>query len=365
MPRQIRGIEQTVRISLFSALYISTPSVSRSSPARLCAVVLAAMMFALASPAGAQETYEEPSQDIVVDLAAGRVVILVVKDAILIGTVENPIEAETRPPVPVRLGSERVGMLLGAVDWFSPSTQQNLARLDRELPGLRRSQGGASSAPHLQGTQGGSEATDIEAIGQGLLERLNGLAKGFHNKISLPADEPLAEVIVADYLAGYGPEVWQLTYSIEQNLTEHEDYWNTRVLRPQYLQFWPPEKKDPKTLVEFDYPPENAPASLLDLLRQKDPRLEAIVSSDAKMAEIADHLLNGESNKILAVDATQFLRAALNVLTPPKARQTMAVIGVESGFQWILQPPVEPVQPGQQKEREPGAPSLLNPHPSR
>jgi len=326
---------------------------------------VAALFLGLSLPAFAQQTYEEPSQEIVVNLAAGRVVIFVAKDAILIGTVENPIEPGTRIPAPSQLGSQRVGIFMGAEEWLAPARQQTLARLDRELPHLRKSTGTSPASPHLQADLSGNEASDIEAVGQGLLERLNALASGFHNKISLPAEEPLAEVIVADYLSGYGPEVWQLSFSVEQNLTEHEDYWNTRVLRPIYLQFYPPEKKDPKTLVEFNYPPEGAPDSILDLLRKKDPRLQAIVSSDAKMAEVAQRLLAGESNKVLAVDATQFLRAALAAITPEKSRQTMAIIGMESGFQWILQPPPEPIAPGQQKEREPGAPSLLSPHPSQ
>ncbi len=333
---------------------------------RLVTLFFAVVALGFVTPLSvAQETYQEPSQEIVVNLAAGRVVIAVVKDAILIGTVENPVEAETRPPVPVQIGSTRAGILLGAVHWFSPSTQQDLARLDQELPRLRKSVvSAATMGPHLQPAEGGAEATDIEAIGQGLLERLNSLARDFHNKLSLPADEPLAEVILADYLPGYGPEVWQVSYLMEQNMTEHSDYWDTRVLRPRYLQFWPPEKKDPKTLLEFDYPAENAPPSLLDLLRQKDPRLEAITSSDVQMAAVAGLLLQGESNKILAADATQFLRAALSAISPPKARQTMAVLGPQTGFQWILQPPAEPVSPGKQKPREPGAPSLANPHPT-
>ncbi len=65
------------------------------------------------------------------DLAAGRVVIAVVKDAILIGSVENPIEAETRPPAPVEIESSRVGIILGAVDWFSPSSRREVARLEQ------------------------------------------------------------------------------------------------------------------------------------------------------------------------------------------------------------------------------------------
>ena len=84
-----------------------------------------------------QEIATAPSEEIVVNLAAGRVIIAVIKDAIIIATVENPIEPQTHPPVPVQLGAQRAGILLGAVDWFSPSSQVQLARLDRELPRLR------------------------------------------------------------------------------------------------------------------------------------------------------------------------------------------------------------------------------------
>jgi hypothetical protein len=316
--------------------------------------------------ATAQETYQQPSQEIVVNLAAGRVVIAVVKDAILIGTVENPIEAGTRVPAPVQMSTERVGIFLGADEWVAPATQQQLARLDRELPRLRRTAAyPASMSPHLQQAEGGGEATDIIAIGQGVLERLNSLASGFHNKISLAADEPLAEVIIADYLAGYGPEVWQISYLMEQDVTEQLGYWNTRVQRPRFLQFWPPGKKEPKTLIEFAYPSENAPPTLLDLLRQKDPRLQAVITSDPQTAEVAGRFLEGESTKVPAEEALQFLRAALDAVSPPKSKETIAVLRPEASFQWVLQPPVEPpstLKPA--SPREPGAPSLASPpHP--
>ena len=47
------------------------------------------------------------------NLAAGRVIIAVVKDAIVVGTLENPIEAETRPPTPVEIETSRVGSFSG------------------------------------------------------------------------------------------------------------------------------------------------------------------------------------------------------------------------------------------------------------
>lgn len=315
---------------------------------------LGLLLCTLAPPALAQESSAGPIEEIVANLAAGRVIIAVVKDAILVATLEDPIEVQTRPPTPVELSSRRAGVILGPVEWFSPSSQQEATRIDKELPHLR-SQGIAPS-PHLAHSQEGDEAADIEAIGQGLLERLNQVVKDLHEPIKLPAGEPFEELIVADFLPGYGPEVWQLTYPLKQS-PERGDFWDTHVLRPVYLQFWPPEKGHPHTLVEFQYPPGDSTPALLELLRQKDPRLEKI-RSDPKMAEVADRFLDGQSGKILAADATQFLRAALDAIAPPKARETMASIDFETGFEWVLQPPPEPKKPGPKKERPGDAPSL-------
>src|SRR5208282_6378794 len=142
------------------------------------------------------------------------------------------------------------------------------------------------------------------------------------------------------------------------------DFWDTRVLRPKYLQFWPPEKGQPHTLVEFAYPPENAPTSLIDLLRQNDPRLAGLIHSDPKMEAVAAQFLQGDSKKIRSEDATQFLRAALAAIASPNERETFAAIGEETGFAWILAPPPEPISPALAKQppRPADAPSLIK-HP--
>ncbi len=334
--------------------------------APIAGVIAALPLFAIfLSSASGQQEPQTPGQEVVANLAAGRVVIAVVKDAILIATVENPVEADTRPPAPVEIESSRVGIMLGPVDWFSPSSQQEIARLDQELPHLKTRL--VTPTPHLGQVPGGDEAADIEATGQGLGERLNQVAKGFRSKLNLPADEPLAELIMADYLGGYGAEVWQLTYDMKQE-QQKGDYWETRVLRPTYTQFWPPEKGQPKTLMEFNYPVGNAPPSLLQLLRQKDPRLEKIRNTDPQMAMVATQIQT-DSSKLLAGEATQFLRAAVAAIVPSNARETVAIIGMEKGFAWVLPPPAEPERPKpaqtpqaeqqQQKERPADAPSLL------
>lgn len=302
-----------------------------------------------------QEAPNTPIEETVANLAAGRVVLAVAKDAIIVGTVENPIEAETHVPEPIVLASERFGVLLGAVDWWSPSSNLEIAQLERELPHLRTY--AVAAPPHLGQSQGGDEASDIEIIGQGLLERLNQAAQGLHSSVQLAPDEPLTELILADYFAGYGPEIWQLSYGLKQE-QQQNDYWTSRVLQPRYEQFWPPEKGQPRTLVEFDYPSEHAAPALLELLRNGDPRLQAIRSSDAQMGEVASRLLAGESEKLNSTDVIQFLRAALDATAPPHARETMAILKPETGLSWILAPPAEPSRHRAQPSQPANAPTL-------
>lgn len=323
-------------------------------------MLLLLLLSAGSRPFAAQNSPDTPGEEIIANLAAGRVILCVAKNAILIGTIEDPIEAQTRVPTPVALAGRRAGVVLGAVDWFSPSSRVQFARLDLELPQLRPRMAGAT--PHLQAPSAGVEAQDIESIGQGFLERLGDIAQLLHGKIDVPDNQPAVQVVLADYLEGYGPEIWELSYSLDQEI-QQTDYWNTRFERPVYQQYYPPEKGQPHTLVEFKYPPDDPSPALLDLLRQNDPRLATIRSSDPKQGEVAEKLLDGESTKIQPEDAVQFLRAAMEAIAPPKTRETMGIIRPDSGFEWILRPPPEP-KPALRLEnpnREPGAPSLLHP----
>ena len=335
--------------------------------ARILTLASAAALVFVFSPVilRAQEVTAAPSEEIVVNLAAGRVIIAVVKDAIIIATIENPIETQTHAPIPVPVSTRRAGVLLGAIDWFSLSSQVELARLDRELPHLRAhvTPPNAGSAPGPNPSDGQNEATDLEAVGQGVLERLNRVAAILHAKVALPPNEPVVQLILAGYVEGYGAEVWQLSFDLKQEMRKL-DYYDTRITRPVYVQFWPPEKNQVHTLLEFQYPPDAKAPVLLELLKNKDPRIEKICTSDPKMRDVADRFLQGDYKKILAPDATQFLRAAIAATTEPKSRQTMAIINIDSGFEWILRPPAESksVAPQEtEKDRPPEAPSLLHP----
>lgn len=321
-------------------------------------LVVAALCAAPARRTSAQGDMQAQAEEVVVNQAAGRVIVAVVKNAILIGTVEHSIEQASRVPTPVQLATLRAGVILGAVQWNSPSLQKDLARLDLELPHLRQSVG--EEGPRLLSGAEGLEASDIEAIGKPLRERVNNLAGDIHSNLQWPQTEPVLEVIIADYLQNYGPEVWQLTYSMDQK-QQRGDYWVTSIRQPIYLQSWPPEKGQPHTLMEFAYPPEDAPVPLLNLLRKKDPRLEALIHSDQKMADTANKFLGGESTKISAADATQFLRASLAAISSADSQQTMAIIRENDGFDWILSPPAEPKSTTPQQNRPADAPSLAHP----
>jgi hypothetical protein len=136
------------------------------------------------------------------------------------------------------------------------------------------------------------------------------MMKKVHGQLDVPEDQPLIELVLADYQIDYGPEVWTLQYGINQQ-PERGEFWDTKIQRPRYAQLWPPEKTAPHTVMEIQYPPDQKTPTLLDLLRQQDPRLQAIGSSDAAMAAVADAIVRGDTSKLLQAAAVPYFRACL------------------------------------------------------
>jgi hypothetical protein len=310
--------------------------------------------------AAPQEEYEQ-HDEVVANLAAGRVIITVLKDAILIASIENHLEPEAQAPAIIQLGARRAAILLGAISWNSPSPPVEWANLATELPTLHANMT-VAVAPHLQGSAVGAEAKDLEDVGEGLRIRLSSMMKKVHGNLEVPEDEPLVELVLADYVVDYGPEVWTLQYAINQQ-PERGDFWDSKIQRPRYAQLWPPEKTAPHTLIEIQYPQGEKTPTLLDLLRQKSPQLEVIGTSDPAMAAVAAAILRGDTSKLQSADAVPYLRACLNALMPPSATLAIARIDQEQGFEWLLAPPPPPkkIRP----ETEPNAPSLQKPQPNR
>ena len=246
----------------------------------ILSVFICVHLWFLHPPAFAQE---EGAQEVAVNLTEGRVVICAAKDGIIVATIGEHGEPGSRPPAVTSLSALRAGVMLGAVEWVQPESKDKPIRLDTELPGIVAAVLNNSGRPNYT-----NAASDIEAIGVAVLERVRQLAGQLHNKINIGEDEPLIRVVLAGYVPDYGPEAWTIDYHIAQDALGN-DIWRTRVLRPSYNQLYPPEKGQPHTLVEVRYPPANrakdAP-ELLDLLRQNDPRLAKIRAANESLGEV-------------------------------------------------------------------------------
>jgi len=299
---------------------------------------------------------QEAGQEIVANLSAGRVVIYVAKDGMVIAANESRLEADSRPPLVAQLSPKRIAILLGAAEWVLPGTGRPPLRLDVELP--RAMAGRIIAGPRLQQEQ----TSDLEPIGTALLEPLRTVMPQLTRKMNLAPDEPLVEMLLVGIEAEYGPEVWLLQYRLVQEPLRG-DYWKSRVLRPSYTQLYPPEKGQPRTLVEVRYPPEDPGPALLELLQQSDARLTPLRTSNAQAARASERLARGESNKAVLEDAVVFLRASLDAIAEPNTLQIVGVISEKRGFEWILAPPAAPpLQKAEElKPREAGAPTLRKP----
>jgi hypothetical protein len=304
----------------------------------------------------AARAQENAPQEVAVNLAEGRVIVCAAKDGIIVATVDTHDELGSHQPVVVALSALRAGVLLGAVEWIQPESSDKPIRLDSELERI------AAEALHTSGRPNYSNAaTDIESVGVAFLERIREVAGQLHQKINIAEDEPLIRLVLVDYVPDYGPEAWTIDYHIRQDSLAN-DYWRTRVLRPSYNQIYPPEKGQPRTLVEVRYPPANratAEPELLDLLRQNDPRLARIRTANEIMTKSLAFVAGGETQKSVAASDAEFLRAALPAVTPPETKLTMALIDFDKGFRWLIQPPASAVPaPADEKPREPDAPTL-------
>jgi hypothetical protein len=309
-----------------------------------------ACSFLATIPAAAQE------DEIVANLAGGRVIIHVAGDGIVFGAIDHPLEAKSVPPRVAMIGSSHIGIFFGASEWQVPAQPQPI-RLDRNSSDLR-----SSNAPNNIYHAPGTGDPDLELIGVGFLEKLRPLVSQLHHKLDLKPEEPLVEIVLIGYgPQGYGPEAWLIDYGAEQqSISSRTDYWQTRVLRPRFTQIYPPEKHEPKTLVETRFPATVQDIPLLGLIQQNDPRIAQLRSSDQRFSKLCEHIERGQANKVAMQDAADFMRAALPFVAG-NARFIEAELGETGGFQWIVPPeePKERAQRSEDKNRPAEAPTLF------
>jgi len=304
-------------------------------------------VLAAALPIRAQE------DEIVANLAGGRTIIQVANDAILFAAIDHPLEAKSVPPRVAAIDSRHVGIFYGASEWQVPA-QPKPIRLDLDIPRI------APQDPRFYSSTQADQ--DLEQIGIAFLEKLRPLASQLHHKIDLKPDEPLFQMILIGYAPqDYGPEVWVIDYNVEQEAIPNEkDFWQTRLLRPRFTQLYPPEKHQPKTLMEVRFPADLPGIPLLGLIQQSDPAIARLRTSDAHMNKVVEQIQRGEAQKADSAVSTDFLRDALP-LVAGNAPFIMGVMSERGGFEWIV-PPSEPrvkEETAQDKNRPPDAPTLV------
>jgi hypothetical protein len=321
------------------------------SSRRACLLVLTFAFFQVIALPANLSAQENRGGEIVANLATGRVVFCVTHDAIIVAATGGGGEVGSRPPAMLPVSSGRIGILLGAIDWTAPDTAK-ATRLDSELPAV------AAKALRRPKQKPAQELSEIEDIGVGVLELIRPLVDQIHHKLDLAPDEPLVELILADYVQDYGPEIWNLQYRVRQeNLAN--DYWQTRILRPAYIQLYPPEKGEPRTFIEADYPANIPQLRLTERLAQPDPQFDRIAHSSRDVSEAVAFIAAGNSPKAGSSPTSDFMRAAIPLAGGNEQNLIMAVLDMNRGFQWLLAPQ-ESIPPGktQTQPTEPDAPSL-------
>jgi hypothetical protein len=306
---------------------------------------LGAVLLA-AAPACAQE------DEIVANLSGGRVIVHVARDSIIFGAINLPLEAKGVPPRVAAIDAGHIAILFGAGEWQVPA-QPRPIRLDRDLERPGRPD------PHYE--QPTDSESDLEQIGVAFLEKLRPLVSQLHHKIDLKPDEPLLEVVLIGYAPkDYGPEVWLIEYRVEQeSIGSQSDYLQTRPLRPRFTQLYPPEKHEPRTVVEVRFPNDSQAVPLLGLIQQNDPRIARLQSSDQRFAKVIELIERGQAQKADSKDAADFMRGFLPLLAGG-ADFFEGTMSENSRFEWIV-PPEEPMEKEQQvedKNRPPDAPTL-------
>jgi hypothetical protein len=326
---------------------ILTTSRHRSiTPLSVSLFLLACLAAAQISPAQDRDRADE----IVANLAGGRVIVHVARDKIVFAAIDQPFEPSSIPPRVLSIDRSHIGVLLGASEWRSPADPKPV-RLDKDFPQL------SGKDPHYAGNPD-EVAPDLDVIGVAFLERLRPLVSQLHHKIEFKPEEPIFEVVLIGFAPeDYGPEIWTIEYRVQQEeIATRGDFWQTRILRPRFIQLYPPEKHAPKTLVEIRYPNTIQGPTLQQLIQGNDPELDNLSRGDPKFSKVMESIDRGQANKAIPEDATDFLRAALPLVSE-KAKFILGTV-TERGFDWVV-PPDEPVEKAKEdKNKPPEAPTL-------
>jgi len=317
-------------------------------------ILSAGLLLSSAVARGPQAQMRNSNQEIVANLATGRVIVCVTRDGMLVGAISEKSEPGSHSPLFVPLVGGHMAVMLGAVEWVDLNSGKPPVRLDTALKSV------SGVATHNVGNIDPNEAGDLEGLGMAFLEKLRPVAGELHHELRVKENEPILQIVVAGYEKDYGPEVWLLSYKLQQRELR-DDYWDTLAMRPTYEQLYPPEKKAPRTLVEARYPPELKGITFQEMLEQNDARLIPARQADPKAREAAQLILDGASQKTNPDGATAFLKGAMQAAADPGANLTLAILHEGDRLDWIIPPTDVPAKPDD-KKRDADAPTLRAPH---
>jgi hypothetical protein len=313
-------------------------------------LVRASLVLLAALPASAPSHAQE--DEIVANLAGGRAIIHVANDAIVFAAIDHPLESKSVPPRVAAIDARHIGIFFGASEW-QVTSQPRPIRLDRDIPHF------GAVDPRFA-PPGGAEQ-DLDQIGVAFLEKLRPLVSQLHHPIEIKPDQPLLQILLLGYAPkDYGPEVWLIEYQVEQNsVAARGDFLLTHILRPRFTQLYPPEKHQPKTIIELRVPSDLQDVPLLGLIQQNAPAIARIRSSDPHVNKVVELIQKGEAQKADPVAAGDFLRAALPVLAGD-AHFFLGSMTENGRFDWIVPPdePREKIKTTEDKNRPPDAPTL-------
>ena len=309
-------------------------------------------LLAILATSAANACFAQGHEDeIIANLAGGRVIVHVAKEVIIFAAIDQPVERNSIPPRVMNLDSTHVGVLFGAAEWRIPADPKPI-RMDRDLPRF------GPGDPHYQQPPGEAEV-DLETIGVAFLEKLRPLVAQLHHKLDFVADDPIFQLVIIGYGANnYGPEVWVVEFRMEQELiATRSEYWQTRLLRPRFTQLYPPEKHAPRTVVESRYPARSKGATLAELIQGNDPRIVHLATLDPRFVKVLENFHGGQAQKSAAADSADFMKAVVPLIAG-STPFVLGTFGEQHGFEWIV-PPAEPVEKVEQdKNRPPDAPTL-------
>jgi len=278
-------------------------------------------------------TLRAQEEEIVANLAGGRAIIHVANGAIVFAAIDHPLESKSVPPRIASIDGRHIGIFFGASEW-QVTSQPRPIRLDRDLPHF------GAIDPHT--VPEGAAEQDLEQIGVAFLEKLRPLVSQLHHPIELKPDKPLFQIVLIGYAPReYGPEVWLIEFHVEQNsVATRGDYLLTHILRPHFTQLYPPEKHQPKTIIEVRVPADLPDVPLIGLIQQNSPGIARIRSSDPHFNKVVEQIQKGEAQKADPAAAGDFLRAALPILAGD-AHFFLGTMTENGRFDWIV-PPDEP-----------------------